>query len=80
MNGDTEMMSAEQFFRGMDMDQRGEVRLHRPSRKVVDGVFSRAKEKMVMRIYGVSCAKAHEIIAAREGKSCAAMGETTRKE
>lgn len=80
MTNDDELMTAEEFFGGMNTDRREEVRSHRPSRTVIDGVFSKAKEKMVMRIYGVSRAKAHKIIAAREGMSCAARGVTTRKE
>ena len=69
---DDETMSAEEFFGKLDggvfgtghprPDRRGGKRKGRDS-------FSEAKEKLVMRIYGVSRAKALEIIAKRTEKA-----------
>ena len=72
MGIDDEMMSAEEFFAEHDEVFFGKGH-PRPTRRVGNGKgkdsLSEAKERLVMRIYGVSRAKAREIIAKRQKKA-----------
>ena len=67
---DDEIMSAEEFFGGIAKSKNAPAKISRKRRKrTADDLFQEAKLRMVMRIYGVSRAKALEIIAARAKKS-----------
>ena len=70
MDNDMEMISAEEFFGEIEEeDQRipnGNARKSKKKAKMsAQKRFARIKIKMVARIYGVSCARALEIIAGR---------------
>jgi hypothetical protein len=69
MTNDEELMSAEEFFGLADEDsprRRGTARTSsRDAKRKDKDIFADVKVKMVMRIYGVSRAKALEIIAKR---------------
>ena len=68
MKKDVEFISAEEFFGENDETKNNSPRRSRPRGKPgADDFFTKAKVKMVMRIYGVSRAKALEIIAERNG-------------
>ena len=66
MTKDDEIMSAEEFFGEIDTGKKNPSRT-RSSRgkKTAEDLFTKMKVKMVMRIYGVSRARALEIIATR---------------
>ena len=62
-----ELMTAEEFFGTSASTERGPSgRCGSRGRRGSDKLFSDVKEKMVMRIHGVSRAKARGIIALRE--------------
>ena len=65
-------MTAAEFFGGAVEKKVARPRSRKPA---ADDVFADIKVRMVMRIYGVSRAKALEIIAKREGETRAAEGE-----
>ena len=68
MKKDVEFISAEEFFGEIDETKNNSPRNRRPRGKSgADDLFAKMKVKMVMRIYGVSRAKALEIIADRNG-------------
>ena len=71
METDDDIMSAEEFFGeltgGKKIPRKCRSRGKRP-----EALFAAVKEKMVMRIYGVSRAQALEIIAKRESEAKAA--------
>ena len=74
---DDEIMSAEEFFGGIDDGKKNSSRTCRTrGKKAAEDLFTKMKVKMVMRIYGVSRAKALEIIAARDAAKAAADGES----
>ena len=63
MNDDDDIMTAGEFFGEIDD---AETRPCRPRRrKPGNDIFSKIKESMVMRVYGVSHDKAKKIIAER---------------
>lgn len=63
-----------------ELRQRRAARMGRGrATKVEDGAFEQVKEKMVMRIYGVSSEKAKEIIAGRTAEAAAREAETRAK-
>ena len=70
MAHDDELMSAEEFFGGVAKNETAPLNTGRARRKAGrEGLFDDVKTKMVMRINGVSRAKALEIIASRAKKS-----------
>ena len=67
MNNETKM-SAEDFFGELEPDNRDKVPARKGrtrGKKSMKGLFAEVKVKMVMRIYGVTKARAQEIIAGR---------------
>ena len=66
MNDDDEIMTAEEFFGGIESD-RGLGSLSSPRRRSgrAKKTFADIKARMVMRIYGVPRAKAEKIISER---------------
>ncbi len=74
METDDDMMSGEEFFGGLTGGKKA-PRKCRSRGKKPEALFAAVKVKMVMRIYGVSRAKALEIIAKRESETRAAEGE-----
>ena len=66
MNDDDEIMTAEEFFGGIESD-RGLGSLSSPRRRRgrAKKTFVDIKARMVMRIYGVTRAKAEKIISER---------------
>ena len=67
MRNEVEMMSAEEFLFGDGNEgKNSSSACRRRGKKPEANLFARIKVKMVMRIYGVSRAKAIEIIAKRE--------------
>ena len=64
MNNDEEVMSAEEFFGELAYEKKVPVRKGRGrGKKSANDLFAEIKVKMVMRIYGVTKARALEIIA-----------------
>lgn len=74
METDDDIMSAEEFF-GEIGEPKKAPRKCRSRGKKPETLFAAVKVKMVMRIYGVSRARALEIIAKRESEASAAEGE-----
>ena len=77
MRNEVEMMSAEEFLFGDGNEGKNSSSACRTrgKKKSEANLFDRIKVKMVMRIYGVSRAKALEIIAKREaGDATSAKG------
>ena len=73
---DDEIMSAEEFFGEIDNGKKNASRTCRTrGKKAVEDLFTKMKVKMVMRIYGVSRARALEIIAGREAAKSAENGK-----
>ena len=71
-----DIMSAEEFFGEIDEEKNTPSRKNRPrGKRKPDDLFANVKVKMVMRIYGVSRARALEIIAKRANETSAAEGE-----
>ena len=79
METDDDIMSAEEFFGGLT-DGKKAPRKCRSRGKKPEALFAAVKVKMVMRIYGVSRAKALEIIAKRESEAKAAEKENENGE
>ena len=76
MINDDEIMSAEEFFGGIDNGKKNPSRTCRTrGKKKAADLFTKMKVKMVMRIYGASRAKALEIIAARDAAKAAENGK-----
>ena len=66
MNNDDEVMSAEEFFGGLETEKKAPVRKgRRRGKKSANDLFAEVKVKMVMRVYGVTKARALEILADR---------------
>lgn len=74
METDDDIMSAEEFFGGITGGKKS-PRKCRTRGKKPQALFAAVKAKMVMRIYGVSRAKALKIIANRENETRVAEGE-----
>ena len=67
MNNDDEVMSAEEFFGGLENEKKAPVRKgRRRAKKSANDLFAEVKVKMVMRVYGVTKARALEILADRD--------------
>lgn len=65
-NDDEDIMTAEEFFGGIEPKKGNRIGACRARRKKsARSIFFEAKVKMIMRIYGVSRAKALEIAASR---------------
>ena len=76
MTNDNEIMSAEEFFGEIDNGKKNPSRTHRSrGTKTAADLFTKMKVKMVMRIYGVSRARALEIIAGRGDANSAENGK-----
>lgn len=66
MKNDNELMSAEEIFGELAYEKKAPVRKgRRRAKKSANDLFAEVKVKMVMRIYGVTKARAVEIIASR---------------
>ena len=66
MGNDDDIMTAEEFFGGMEPKKGNRIGACRTRRKKsARSIFLEAKAKMIMRIYGVSRTKALEIAASR---------------
>ncbi len=66
MRNNDEIMTAEEFFGEFDQETNTSSRNSRPrGRRNSNDLFADVKVKLVMRVYGVSRAKALEIISAR---------------
>ena len=66
MKNDNELMSAEEIFGELAYEKKAPVRKgRRRAKKSANDLFAEIKVKMVMRIYGVTKARALEIIADR---------------
>lgn len=66
MNDDDEIMTAEEFFGGIESDRGlGSMSFPRRRRGRTKKTFADIKARMVMRIYGVTRAKAERIISDR---------------
>ena len=66
MNNDDEVMSAEEFFGGLENKKKAPARKGRGrAKKSANDLFAEVKVKMVMRIYGVTKTRALEILADR---------------
>ena len=66
VNNDEEVMSAEEFFGELAYEKKVPVRKGRGrGKKSANDLFAEIKVKMVMRIYGVTKARALEILADR---------------
>jgi len=66
MRNNDEIMTAEEFFGEFDQETNTSSRKSRPrGRRNPNDLFANVKVKLVMRVYGVSRAKALEIISAR---------------
>ena len=68
---DEEIMSAEEFFGDLTEDKPPRLTCKRRGRKAKKDTLAEVKIKMVMRIYGVSRARAAEIIAGRAAEKVA---------
>ena len=80
MPNNEEIMTAAEFFGEVDKELNAPSRKIRPrGKRKPDDLFADVKVKMVMRINGVSRAKALEIISARAAEKAAAEdGEEAR--
>ena len=66
MKNDDEIMTAEEFFGGIESDKgRGSMSSPRRRRGRAKNTFADIKARMVMRIYGVTREKAEKIISER---------------
>ena len=79
METDDDIMTAEEFF-GEIGEPKKALRKCRSRGKKPEALFAAVKVKMVMRIYGVSRAKALEIIVQRENEKNAAAPEGNDRE
>ena len=77
MTKDDDIISVEALFGEIDNGKKNSSRTPRlRGKKTATDVFAKMKVKMVMRIYGVSRARALEIIAERKAAKAAANGES----
>ena len=72
---DDAMMSTEDFFGDLTEDKQPRFSGKGRARKTKKNTLAEIKIKMVMRIYGVSRARAAEIIAGREAEKAALEAE-----
>lgn len=64
MNNDDAVMSAEEFIGGLENEKNVSARRgRRRGKKSANDLFTKVKVKMVMRVYGVTEARALEILA-----------------
>ena len=74
MNDDDKIMTAEEFFGGIESDRGlGSMSFPRRRRGRTKKTFADIKARMVMRIYGVTRAKAERIISDRAAEKVAAL-------
>ena len=74
MNENEEIMTAEEFFGGIESDRGlGSMSSPRRRRGRAKNTFADIKARMVMRIYGVTRAKAERIISDRAAEKVAAL-------
>ena len=74
MNDDDKIMTAEEFFGGIESDRGlGSMSFPRRRRGRTKKTFADIKARMVMRIYGVTRAKAEKIIVDRAAKKAEAV-------
>ena len=74
MNDDDEIMTAEEFFGGIQSDRGlGSMSSPRRRRGRAKNTFADIKARMVMRIYGVTRAKAERIISDRAAEKVAVL-------
>ena len=74
MNDDDEIMTAEEFFGGIESDRGlGSMSFPRRRRGRTKKTFADIKARMVMRIYGVTRAKAERIISDRAAAKAEAV-------
>ena len=79
MPNNEEIMTAAEFFCGVGKEMNTPSRKTRPrGKRKPDDLFADVKVKMVMRIHGVSRAKALEIISAYAAEKAAGDGEEAR--
>ena len=80
MNNDDEVMSAEEFFGGLENEKKAPIRKgRRRAKKSANDLFVEVMVKMVMRVYGVTKARALEILVDRadEKKPSEASADNT---
>ena len=80
MNNDDDVMSAEEFFGGLENEKKAPTRKgRRRAKKSENDLFVEVKVKMVMRVYGVTKARALEILVDRadEKKPSEASADNT---
>ena len=74
MKNDEEIMTAEEFFGGIESDRGlGSMSSPRRRRGRAKKTFADIKARMVMRIYGVTRAKAERIISDRAAEKVAVL-------
>ena len=74
MNDDDKIMTAEEFFGGFESDKgRGSTSAPRRRKACAKNTFEDLKARMVMRIYGVTRAKAERIISDRAAEKVAVL-------
>ena len=74
MNDDDKIMTAEEFFDGVQSDKGvGRSISPRPQKSRAKNTFADIKARMVMRIYGVTRAKAERIISDRAAEKVAVL-------
>ena len=74
MNDDDKIMTAEEFFGGIESDRGlGSMSFPRRRRGHTKKTFADIKARMVMRIYGVTRAKAERIISDRDAEKVAVL-------
>ena len=74
MNDDDKIMTAEEFFGGIQSDRGlGSMSSPRRRRGRAEKTFADIKARMVMRIYGVTRAKAEKIISDRAAGKAEAL-------
>ena len=79
MNMDDEIMTAEEFFGGVDNGKKKPSRTCRKrGKKSGDKLLADLKAKVVMRVYGISRADALEMIARREAKKNVKMRDEVK--
>ena len=81
MKRDGDIVSEEELFGDFESDLFGEAiprTVHRVRKRPGKDLFREVKEKMIMRIYGVSRTRAREIISGRERETRAAEAAKSR--
>ncbi|MBQ3287926.1 MAG: hypothetical protein IJH50_00775 [Kiritimatiellae bacterium] len=81
MKRDEDLISEEELFDDFECDLFGEAiprTVHRGRKRPGKDLFREVKEKMIMRIYGVSRTRAREIISCREREKRAAEAAKSR--